>query len=320
MATDNVGPAACDDRRAADVTLYASRLTKRFGGLVAVDGLDLDLRSGEIFGLLGPNAAGKTTTIRLLAGILRATSGSARVLGMDLVGELGRIKPRIGYVAQHFALYPELTVRENLKFYGRLYGRLTTDRQTELLAAYGLKGFADRPAAQLSGGYKRRLSIVCAVSHDPDLIFLDEPTAGIDPVTRKELWDLFYDLSTTGKTLFVTTHYMEEAERCHRLAFLSAGRRVAYGSPAQIRGLLAGKQVYAFDSDHDPQLMAQLENLDHVLVVNRFGNTVRVVGDDGFEPDRLRACLARWPGVRRAPAPAEATLEDVFIALTRHRQ
>lgn len=301
-------------------SLSVSQLTKTFGDFTAVDGFDLELDPGEIFGLLGPNAAGKTTTIRMLSGILRPTSGSASMLGFDLSTGLKQIKSRIGYVAQHFALYPELTVKENLSFYSSMYDNFDTRRQEELLDLYDLRQFSARFAGQLSGGYKRRLSIACAISHDPDLIFLDEPTAGIDPVTRKELWDLFYDLATEGKTLFVTTHYMEEAERCHTLSFLSAGRQVAFGSPAQIREHLADQQVYAFDSGHDPKMMAALQELDQVLMVNRLGNSVRVIGNSEFEVSKLQEFLNNWPQVTSEPAAASATLEDVFITLTKSKQ
>ena len=205
------------------VTIETRNLSRRFGDSLAVDKLSLSINSGEIFGLLGPNAAGKSTTIRLLAGILRADSGKASILGYDLFEQTELIKQHIGYVAQQFSLYPDLTVIENIAFYAGLYGVDDSGRLQELLDIYNLNQFKDKSAGLLSGGYKRRLAIACATAHDPELIFLDEPTAGIDPLSRKELWDLFYALSTDGKTLFVTTHYMEEAERCNRLAFLSHG-------------------------------------------------------------------------------------------------
>ena len=195
--------------------IVVQRLCKQFGPIIAVDHIDFSVHRGQIFGLLGPNAAGKSTTIRLLAGIILADAGTVTILGLDLTSQISRIKYRIGYVAQHFALYPELTVAENLAFYSGLYRPKGHADLTGLLATCGLTPFAGQLAGKLSGGYKRRLSIACALTHDPELIFLDEPTAGIDPVTRKELWDLFYDLAASGRTLFVTTHYMEEAERCN---------------------------------------------------------------------------------------------------------
>lgn len=298
-------------------SLEVRGLTRRFGDFTAVDQLDLVLHPGEIFGLLGPNAAGKTTTIRMLAGIIRPTEGHASILGLDLFRDLDDIKSRIGYVAQHFALYPELTVRENLAFYSGLYSTDDPGRQVMLLDRYGLMPYAERYAGQLSGGYKRRLSMVCALSHDPELIFLDEPTAGIDPVTRKELWDLFYDLSAAGKTLFVTTHYMEEAERCNQLAFLSHGRRVANGSPDKIKSMLAGKQVYTFDVGQNPAMLKAMADLEGVDVINRFGNTVRLVADRVLTMDMLNHFLGEWSSDYEAPQQAPPNLEDVFISLTR---
>lgn len=206
------------------ITIETHNLSRQFGDFIAVDKLDLSIKSSEIFGLLGPNAAGKSTTIRVLAGILSPTMGEASILGLNLFTQTERIKRRIGYVAQNFALYPDLTVNENITFYAGLYGINDKNRIHEMLSLYGLILFKDKSAGLLSGGYQRRLAMACATTHDPGVIFLDEPTAGIDPVTRKELWDLFYSLSTIGKTLFVTTHYMEEAERCHRLAFLNHGK------------------------------------------------------------------------------------------------
>ena len=299
-------------------SLSVNGLTKRFGDVSAVDHLDLELYPGQIFGLLGPNAAGKTTTIRMLAGIIRPTSGSASVLGMDLVSEIDAIKSRIGYVAQHFALYPELTVSENLAFYSSLHRSVPRARQSALLEQYNLVQFANRRAGRLSGGYKRRLSIVCAISHDPDVIFLDEPTAGIDPVTRKELWDLFYNIAATGKTLFVTTHYMEEAERCHRLSFLSQGQRVAYGSPDKIRGMLDHMHVYTFTGTHDPRMVAALAGLQGVRMINRFGLTTRLIADTTLSRGQLAEFLADWPGTSGKPVEAAPDLEDVFITLTKN--
>ncbi|MDX1698782.1 MAG: ABC transporter ATP-binding protein [Thiohalobacterales bacterium] len=297
-------------------SLSVQGLTKRFGDTIAVDQLDLELFPGQIFGLLGPNAAGKSTTIRMLAGIIRPTGGSASVLGLDLVGDSKAIKSRIGYVAQHFGLYPELTVEENLAFYSSLHRSVPRTRQTALLEQYNLLQFAHRPAGHLSGGYKRRLSIVCAISHDPDLVFLDEPTAGIDPVTRKELWDVFYDLAATGMTLFVTTHYMEEAERCHRLCFLSRGRRVAYGAPDEIRRLLGHMRVYSFTGTEDPCMISALSQLQGVRLINRFGLRTRLVVDETLSHDELVRFLNGWRDTGADFREESVNLEDVFITLT----
>jgi ABC-type multidrug transport system ATPase subunit len=266
--------------------------------------------------LLGPNAAGKSTTIRLLSGILTLDAGAATVLGYDLATQTEAIKARIGYVAQYFALYPELTVAENLRFYGSIYAGIDRAKEKELLEQYGLDRFAARRAGVLSGGYKRRLSIICALAHDPKLIFLDEPTAGIDPVTRKELWDIFSDLAAGGRTLFVTTHYMEEAERCNQLAFIHQGRLVATGTPTEIRGSLAGLAVYACRTRHDPVVAGAIKRIDGVRVLNQFGDELRIIADKTMRAGDLAAVLQHKlaPGERLdAVAP---TIEDVFIALT----
>ncbi|MCR4346895.1 MAG: ABC transporter ATP-binding protein [Sulfuricaulis sp.] len=261
------------------VAIAANNLVKRFGAVLAVNSVSLSIPPGEIFGLLGPNAAGKSTLIRLLSGILSADGGNAEILGYDLATHAEAIKKRIGYVAQHFALYPELTVAENLDFYSAIYQPITDAEQARLLEQYGLAPYRHRRAGQLSGGYKRRLSIACAMAHDPKLIFLDEPTAGIDPVTRKELWESFYALAASGKTLFVTTHYMEEAERCHRLAFINKGGLVGEGTPTQIRGLLKDYRVYACRLHYDPAVVAALSGMDGVLVLNQFGEELRIITD-----------------------------------------
>ncbi len=301
-------PAAID-------TLVTHDLSKRFDNVVAVNKLNLSIRQGEIFGLLGPNAAGKSTSIRMLAGIIRPTAGSATILGMDLISEAEQIKQRIGYVAQHFGLYPELTVQENLSFYASLYGNHS--HLDDLLEQYELAAFSRKRAGELSGGYKRRLSIACALSHDPALVFLDEPTAGIDPVTRKELWDVFYDLAAAGKTLFVTTHYMEEAERCDSLAFLSQGNIVAQGSPQQIKARPGDYQVWETDAPHSPGLTQALQALSCVQTLNRFGSSLRIITDAHCDPDMLRKAIQQHSPTPAMLEAATFNLEDVFITLTR---
>ncbi len=295
-------------------TLVVNGLSKRFGKTVAVNKVSLRIHKGEIFGLLGPNAAGKSTTIRMLAGILRPSEGDASILGLDLLRQAEEIKQHIGYVAQHFGLYPELTVKENLSFYASLYGnRAALD---DLLGQYELADFSGKRAGKLSGGYKRRLSIACALSHDPELVFLDEPTAGIDPVTRKELWDIFYDLAAAGKTLFVTTHYMEEAERCDSLAFLSHGKIVAKGSPEQIRKQPGNYHVWATDAPHSPALTRALEQLPCVRTLNRFGSSLRIITDADCDADLLREAIRQHSPTPAALESTAFNLEDVFITLT----
>lgn len=291
-------------------------VTKRFGATNAVDGIQLSIPEGEIFGLLGPNAAGKSTLIRLLAGILECDTGTAQVMGYDLVTEREKIKANIGYVAQSFALYPELTVAENLDFYSAIYMPISQDKQMELLKDYGLEGFSGHRAGLLSGGYKRRLSIVCALAHDPELIFLDEPTAGIDPVTRKELWEKFYQLTAQGKTLFVTTHYMEEAERCNRLAFLHHGKVVTQGKPSTIISSFTGRKIYTVMTGHNADLTAVLLSMPEVQVLNQFGDTLRIIADTSLEESMLESLIREHCGKQIKVNQVQPDIEDVFISLT----
>ncbi|MBI3790325.1 MAG: ABC transporter ATP-binding protein [Gemmatimonadetes bacterium] len=212
-------------------------LRKTFGALVAVEGLDLDIPRGEVFGLLGPNGSGKTTTIRMLCGLVPPTSGSATVVGFDVATQAERIRDNIGYMSQRFGLYDDLTVAENLRFYGTVYGIVGRDRDERLRAhlhALGFDARVDQLAGTLSGGWKQRLSLACATAHRPQMLFLDEPTAGVDPAARRAFWESIYELARQGTTILVTTHYMDEAERCQRLAFLSRGHLIAVGSPDEV--------------------------------------------------------------------------------------
>ena len=213
-------------------------LSKRFGDLVAVDALDLDIARGEVFGLLGPNGSGKTTTIRMLCGLVVPTSGTAMVAGFDVGTNAESVRTRIGYMSQRYGLYDELTVYENLRFYASVYGLIGAARERKLAAhmeALGLMPRRAQRAGTLSGGWKQRLALACATAHDPRLLFLDEPTAGVDPAARRTFWETIYVLAQQGTTVLVTTHYMDEAERCHRLAFLARGHLIGLGTPAEIK-------------------------------------------------------------------------------------
>ncbi len=296
--------------------IETQNLTRLFGDFVAVDHVSLSIKSAEIFGLLGPNAAGKSTIIRLLAGILRASSGEASILGLNLVTHTEEIKKLIGYVAQYFALYPDLTAYENITFYGGLYGVDNQARLYEQLELYDLTRFKNKNAGQLSGGYKRRLAMACATTHDPELIFLDEPTAGIDPVTRKELWDLFYQLSTNGKTLFVTTHYMEEAERCNRLAFLNQGKLVAQGSPVEIRASMTNQQVYSCEISHNPELTSALIKMPGIQLVNQFGNELRIITLSSVTFESLHKIIGEYRQTPFQLTLVSPSIEDAFMSLT----
>jgi ABC-2 type transport system ATP-binding protein len=212
-------------------------LRKVYGDLVAVHGLDLEILRGEVFGMLGPNGSGKTTTIRMLCGLIQPTGGTAEVAGIDVIHDAEHVRKRIGYMSQRFGLYDDLTVRENLRFYASIYGVVGHDRAERLAAHAEDLGLTDRlsqMAGTLSGGWKQRLALACATAHGPDLVFLDEPTAGVDPAARRTFWETIYRLAARGTTILVTTHYMDEAERCKRLAFLSRGHLIALGSPHEI--------------------------------------------------------------------------------------
>lgn len=220
-----------------DSAIHTARLHKRFGDLVAVEALDLDVRRGEVFGLLGPNGSGKTTTIRMLTGLLPPTSGEITVVGVDAVRDPEGVRRRIGYMSQRFGLYDDLTVRENFRFYAGLYGlrgAARAEREAQLFTELGLEPRAKQLAGTLSGGWKQKLSLACATAHHPELVFLDEPTAGVDPAARRRFWELIRELANGGMTILVTTHYMDEAVRCDRLAFLSRGHLIGLGTPDEI--------------------------------------------------------------------------------------
>jgi len=227
------------ENRADNHAIETVELTKRFDSFTAVDRVSFTVRRGEIFGFLGPNGAGKTTTIRMLLGLIIPTAGRASVLGFDIISQVDEIQQRIGYMSQRFSLYDDLTVAENLNFFGGAYsvrGARLAARKEAILEMAGLQEREGELAGNLSGGWRQRLALGCAILHEPEMIFLDEPTAGVDPISRREFWDLLYTLSDEGRTIFVTTHYMDEAEHCHRLAFIQRGRLAAIGSPADQSG------------------------------------------------------------------------------------
>lgn len=225
------------DADAAEIAVQTRGLRKTFGSVVAVEGLDLDIRRGEVFGVLGPNGSGKTTTIRMLCGLLTPTAGAATVVGYDLRTQHAEIRRSIGYMSQRFGLYDDLTVRENVRFYAAVYGlrgAALDARVVQLFEQLELAPRAEQLAGTLSGGWKQKLGLACATAHHPKMLFLDEPTAGVDPAARRRFWEIIYDLARGGTTVLVTTHYMDEAARCQRLAFLSRGHLIAHGTPDEI--------------------------------------------------------------------------------------
>ncbi|MBL0938591.1 MAG: ABC transporter ATP-binding protein [Gemmatimonadaceae bacterium] len=245
-----------------DWVVRTEALRKQFGALTAVHGLDLTIARGEVFGLLGPNGSGKTTTIRMLCGLVLPTSGTATVAGFDITHDAEKVRRRIGYMSQRYGLYDELTVQENLRFYASVYGlvgRAREERLREHVERLGLNARLTQRAGTLSGGWKQRLGLACATAHHPDLVFLDEPTAGVDPAARRTFWETIYDLAKGGTTVLVTTHYMDEAERCQRLAFLSRGHLIGVGTPAEIVqqfGATSVEDVFVMLQKRDEQSVA----------------------------------------------------------------
>ena len=308
---------AATDRKGIE----AVGLSRRFGSLVAVDSLDLSVEPGEIFGFLGPNGAGKTTVVRMLCGLLPPSAGSARVAGFDVATESRRLKQAIGYMSQKFGLYADLTVRENIEFFGGVYlsdRRQVLRRCDEVMAEIGLDDRASQLAGTLSGGWKQRLALATALVHSPSILFLDEPTAGVDPVSRREIWDLAYSLQGRGYTLFVTTHYMEEAERCNRIGFIHAGRLVALGTPAELKARRMEAEVLSLSGPDLYAIYRTLKSMDLIQDVSIYGNDVHAVvpGASTALPE-IRARLAA-SGVPLADARAiPPSIEDVFVKLTR---
>jgi len=294
--------------------ILADNLSKRFGDFVAVDRVSFEVRTGEVFGFLGPNGAGKTTTIRMLCGILRPTSGRAVVAGTDVARDPERVKARIGYMSQRFTLYPDLTVSENIAFYGRVYGlhgvRLR-DRTDRILGTLDLGSLRARLARDLAGGHRQRLALACAVLHEPPVLFLDEPTSGVDPAARRTFWDLIYSLAERGTTILVTTHSMDEAEYCERLAFIGSGRILACGTPSELKQTLTGFTTYRVQGAAGDRAIRMLREEPGVVSATWSGTDLHVV-IRGHE-DRVPDLQARMPGgtVQRIPP----TLEDVFIHL-----
>ncbi|MHB0871637.1 MAG: ABC transporter ATP-binding protein [Chloroflexota bacterium] len=301
-----------------DYAVEAINLTKRFGDFTAVDGVSFQVKRGEIFAFLGPNGCGKTTTIRMLCGILTPTAGTGRVAGFDIRSESDRVKERIGYMSQRFSLYEDLTARENLEFYAGVYqvpGSRRGERIEELIAMAGLEGREGELAANLSGGWRQRLALACSIVHDPPILFLDEPTAGVDPVSRRRFWDMIYDLSEKGVSVFVTTHYMDEAEHAHRVSLMMAGRLIACESPESLKAAALPGSLLEVECEPLVPALDFLPSLDGVREVAVYGSLLHVVVEPAEErAARLKEALeGQGIAVRRVEA-VRPSLEDVFIS------
>jgi len=302
-----------DDRIVVDVR----HLTKRFGKFTAVDDLSLTVRAGEMFGFLGSNGAGKTTAIRVMCGLLKPTEGSVEVLGFDVGKEPEEIKKRIGYMSQRFSLYEELTVRQNLMFFGGVYGlrgQQLRDRMAWAIDMTDLEGMEGRRTVSLPGGWKQRLALSCAVLHDPPIVFLDEPTSGVDPISRRQFWTLIDQMAAAGTTVFVTTHYLDEAEHCDRLALMHAGKLMSEGTVGDLKGVFDDRAVLEVAC---PNIVGALELLgrqEWVLETSVFGTRLHLVVRDAVEGARQTAQLLEQSGnTATSMTPVPPSLEDVFI-------
>ncbi|OIR14899.1 putative ABC transporter ATP-binding protein YbhF [mine drainage metagenome] len=308
-----------EPRAEAEIVVEVSNLERRFGDFKAVAGVSFSVRKGEIFGFLGPNGAGKSTTIRMLCGLLAPTAGSGRVAGFDIVRDTERIKTRIGYMSQRFSLYDELTVEENIDFYSGIY-RLPRDRKAErkawVLNMAGLEEHRRSRTSELSGGWKQRLALGCAVLHEPPILFLDEPTSGVDPNSRRQFWDLIYSLSEQGVTVFVTTHYMEESEYCDRLGIVYRGELIALGTPRELKVRHMPDAVLEIDCERPGEAMTVIERLPEVKEAALFGKGLHAVAREADSAGAaIRAALVAGGFAVGRIERVTPTLEDAFISL-----
>lgn len=310
------------ERGATENAIETVGLTRRFGDFTAVDHLDLKVKKGTIFGFLGPNGSGKSTCIRMLCGVLLPTEGSATVNGFDVATQTEEVKRSIGYMSQAFSLYRDLNAIENLEFFGGIYGlrgKRLKERIDAVVDLVGMERYLEQPAQTLSGGWKQRLALAASLLHEPPLIFLDEPTAGVDPVARRSLWDLLFDLAAMGKTLFVTTHYMDEAERCGQVAYIYLSKLLVKGTPRELKALrevspLGTKRVSVHAEDA-PAALKAFKDLPFVRDATLVESEIHLLVD---EKTTDREVLA-LPGIEDI-RPIEPSLEDVFVTLTRNQE
>jgi ABC-2 type transport system ATP-binding protein len=319
--------AATQNSPASSVCISAEHLVRRFGDFVAVNDVSFRVEKGEIFGFLGPNGSGKTTVIKMLTGLLPLSGGEASVEGINVRKDAEGVRERIGYMSQKFSLYDDLTVGENLQFYGRIYS-LPPERMKrridEIVQINGLSPYMDRLAARLSGGWKQRLALGCAMLHEPKLLFLDEPTAGIDPVARRELWDLLFELSGHGITFFVTTHYMDEAERCSHVAYIYYGKLIADGTPAELKQIPdvqpPGTHRVEINTPEVTRALRVARKIPGIRNATIFGESIHALVEDRYDLPALRAQLLKNDITVNDIRPLTPSLEDVFVELTYKHQ
>jgi len=305
------------DKQAPELAIEVRGLTRRFGAFVAVDDLSFSVKPGEIFGFLGANGAGKSTTIRMLCGLLRPTNGTAWVGGIDVSRDSEGVKRRIGYMSQKFSLYELLTVDQNIRFFGGIYGlsgdRLEARRKFVVDMA-GLAGREHTLTRELPGGWRQRLALGCAILHEPKIVFLDEPTGGVDPLSRRRFWDLIGGLSRQGVTVLVTTHYLDEAEHCHRLAIIQAGKLAALGTATELKQMFAGRPILEIHASEPVQAMAVLDRHAAVEKTSLFGTSVHaVLKNAGTDPATLASSLKAEGIDVSSIAAVSPSLEDVFL-------
>jgi ABC-2 type transport system ATP-binding protein len=306
-----------------DAAVILKDVVKRFGNFVAVDHISLEIASGEIFGFLGPNGAGKSTTIRMLCGLLRPSSGQGWVHGLDMVSQSEKIKSSLGYMSQRFSLYDDLRVEENMAFFGGIYGLDSSACETRIREVLTLIGLTERRRSltrELPTGLKQRLALGCALLHQPPIIFLDEPTSGVDPGTRRNFWDLIYTLADGGVTVFVTTHYMEEAEYCNRIGLIDRGQLIALGSPAELKSKHLAGTIYEIATDHVLAAVEALVPVEGVLDAAVFGRALHVRLKQDIDAQAFLPAFLNSSGlVVNSIRAIEPTLEDVFVALVGHQ-
>jgi ABC-2 type transport system ATP-binding protein len=296
--------------------IIADKLVKKFGAFTAVDHVSFTIAKGEIVGFLGPNGAGKSTTLRMLCGLLSPTSGRAEVAGIDVGADPEAVREHIGYMSQKFSLYGDLTVAENLRFFGGIYRvprRLLPERMQFAIEMAGLKGREDKLVSTLAGGWKQRLALGCAILHRPPILFLDEPTSGVDPESRRRFWDLIHELSEQGVTVLVSTHYMDEAEYCNRVALINRGRLIDMASPGTLKTRELGGRLLLIECDKVGLALGALQGAPGVLDVAAFGNSLHALVADSAGEEALRARLAEQGVAVDAMEPIAPTIEDIFV-------